>query len=101
MGPAIGKALLLFPEARSPSHLVEELPYYMYHVRIVIDLVAEMIWRPLCHLRFYPEANPHVIRRPSPGPLATVWVPHALRYIRLRERGRPGTEASIQQHSAA
>ena len=25
MGGAIGKALLFFPEARSPSHLVEEL----------------------------------------------------------------------------
>ena len=52
VGGAIGKALLLFPEARSPSHLVEEPlaidPYYMYHIRIVIDLIAEMIWRPLC-----------------------------------------------------
>ena len=48
VGGAIGKALLLFPEARSPSHLVEELLasriiIIMYHVRIVIDLVAEMI----------------------------------------------------------
>ena len=52
VGGAIGKALLLFPEARSPSHLVEELLasriICIYHVWNVIDLVAEMIWRPLC-----------------------------------------------------
>ena len=52
MGGAIGKALLLFPEAISPSRLVEELLagriYYLYHMQNVIDLAAEMTWRPLC-----------------------------------------------------
>ena len=50
VGGAIGKfSILLFPEARSPSHLVEELlAYYLYHVRNVVDLAADLKWRPLC-----------------------------------------------------
>ena len=49
VGGAIGKALLLFPEAGSPLHLVEELlASHIICTTWGVDLAADLIWRPLC-----------------------------------------------------
>ena len=48
VGGAIGKALLLFPEAGSPLHLVEELLASHIICTTCGMLAADLIWRPLC-----------------------------------------------------